>query len=90
VTPCEVFPAEAFLVVRSGPMEGRQFKLTAGQITTIGRAPTNRVAVPDEVCSRNHCEVFLQGGRWLVRDLDSRNGTRVQGQYIDGDCVLQP
>jgi len=90
VTPCEVATPEAYLVVKTGPMEGRRFKLTAGQITTIGRAPTNRVAVPDEVCSRNHCEVFQSGGRWLVRDLDSRNGTRVQGQYIDGDCVLQP
>ncbi|MDZ4684993.1 MAG: sigma 54-interacting transcriptional regulator, partial [Planctomycetaceae bacterium] len=70
------------------PMEGRQFKLTPGQITTIGRAPTNRVAVPDEVCSRNHCEVFQSGGRWMVRDLDSRNGTRVQGKYVDGDCPL--
>jgi two-component system, NtrC family, response regulator HydG len=89
VTPCEVATAEFYLVVKSGPMDGRQFKLTPGQITTIGRAPTNRVAVPDEVCSRNHCEVFLSGGRWMVRDLDSRNGTRVQGQYIDGDCVLQ-
>ncbi len=82
--------ADAFLIVKSGPLEGRQFRLIPGQITTLGRAPTNRIAVPDEVCSRNHCEVFQAGGRWLVRDLGSRNGTKVQGQTIDGDCALQP
>lgn len=82
--------ADAFLIVKNGPLEGRQFRLIPGQITTLGRAPTNRIAVPDEVCSRNHCEVFQSSGRWLVRDLGSRNGTKVQGQTIDGDCVLQP
>lgn len=82
--------AEAFLIVKNGPLEGRQFRLIPGQITTLGRAPTNRIAVPDEVCSRNHCEVFQSGGRWLVRDLGSRNGTKVQGQTIDGDCALLP
>jgi Nif-specific regulatory protein len=56
---------------------------------TIGRATTNRIAVPDEVCSRNHCEVFQSGGRWMVRDLGSRTGTRVEGQYIDEDWPLQ-
>lgn len=81
---------DAFLVVKTGPLEGRQYKLTAGQITTIGRAPTNRLAVPDEVCSRNHCEVFQAGGKWTIRDLDSRNGTRVQGEFIDRDHQLQP
>jgi two-component system response regulator HydG len=81
---------EPYLVLKTGTLEGRQFRLTAGQITTIGRAPTNRIAVPDEICSRNHCEVFQAGGRWMVRDLGSRNGTRVQGQFIDSDCPLQP
>lgn len=82
--------ADAYLTVKTGPLEGRQFRLIPGQITTLGRAPTNRIAVPDEVCSRNHCEVFQASGRWLVRDLGSRNGTKVQGQTIDGDCALQP
>ncbi len=81
---------DAFLTVKNGPLEGRQYRLVPGQIATIGRAPTNRIPVPDEVCSRNHCEVFQAGGRWLVRDLGSRNGTKVQGQIIDGDCPLQP
>lgn len=79
---------EAYLVVKTGPLEGRQYKVSPGQIITIGRAPTNRIAVPDEVCSRNHCEVFHQSGQWIVRDLESRNGTRVQGEFIERDQSL--
>lgn len=81
---------EAYLVVKTGPLEGREYKISSGQIATIGRAPTNRIAVPDEVCSRNHCEVFQSQGRWTIRDLDSRNGTRVQGEFIQRDHPLQP
>ncbi len=81
---------EAYLVVKTGALEGRQYKLLPGQITTMGRAPTNRIAVPDEVCSRNHCEVFHSGGKWVIRDLESRNGTRVQGEFIEKDHTLLP
>lgn len=80
---------EPYLVIKNGPLAGRQFRLQPGQITTIGRAPTNRIAIPDEICSRNHCEIFQSGGRWIVRDLASRNGTRVQGQLIEADHPLQ-
>jgi pSer/pThr/pTyr-binding forkhead associated (FHA) protein len=38
--------------------------------------------VADEV-SRNHCEVFPAGGRWQVRDLDSTNGTWLDGLRVE-------
>ncbi len=57
---------------------------------TIGRAPTNAIVVKDERCSRNHAEVFQSGGKWTLRDLDSRNGTLVDGQRIQTDYPLQP
>jgi Nif-specific regulatory protein len=60
-----------------------------GQVTTIGRAPTNRIVVRDDICSRNHCEVFQSEGRWAVRDLNSRNGTLVDGEPIRGDYELE-
>ncbi len=64
------------------------FRLTPGQVTTIGRAPTNRIVIRDEICSRNHCEVFQSGQTWTLRDLGSRNGTQVNGQRIEGDWEL--
>ena len=44
----------------------------------------------DERCSRNHLEVFVSGGQWMLRDLDSRNGTLVGNQRVMGDWALQP
>lgn len=81
---------DAALVFRSGPREGERIEISPQQLITLGRAPTNRVVVSDEICSRNHCELFFSSGRWLIRDLGSRNGTRVQGELISGDVELRP
>ena len=78
----------AFLVVREGRTWRDVFRLTPGQVTTIGRAPTNRIVVRDEICSRNHCEIFRSGSKWTLRDLGSRNGTLVNGRRVAGDWEL--
>lgn len=83
-----IIKTNGHLVIRSGPLEGTTVPLNAGQVTTIGRATTNRMVVPDEICSRNHCEVFFDGGVWKLRDLGSRNGTRINGEPISGDVQL--
>ena len=83
-----IIKTTAHLVVRSGLLEGTVVPLHSGQVMTIGRATTNRVVIPDEICSRNHCEVFFDGGVWKLRDLGSRNGTRVNGEPIAGDVQL--
>ncbi|MBP89850.1 MAG: hypothetical protein CMJ64_24615 [Planctomycetaceae bacterium] len=36
----------------------------------------------DARCSRHHCALYQQGTEWFVRDLGSRNGTRVNGKKI--------
>ena len=56
--------------------------MVAGQVATVGRSPNNRIVVEDEISSRNHCEIFRVGDRWILRDLESRNGTRVDGEYV--------
>ena len=83
-----IIKTSASLIIRSGPLEGTSIPLHSGQITTIGRATTNRLVIPDEICSRNNCEVFFEGGLWKLRDLGSRNGTRVHGEPITGDLQL--
>ena len=85
-TPVTV--ATAYLIVQNGPTEGTLIPLQAGYNATIGRATTNRIVMPDEICSRNHCEIFFDAGRWKLRDLGSRNGTRVRGEPISGDFTL--
>jgi transcriptional regulator with GAF, ATPase, and Fis domain len=80
----------AYLVIREGSKWSDVFRLVPGQAVTVGRAPTNQIVVKDERCSRNHVEVFLTGGQWTLRDLESRNGTMVGNQVVRGDWPLKP
>ncbi|HEX3600164.1 MAG TPA: sigma 54-interacting transcriptional regulator [Lacipirellulaceae bacterium] len=79
----------AYLVIREGSKWTDVFRLVEGESVTVGRAPTNAIVVKDERCSRNHAEVFQAQGQWTLRDLDSRNGTLVDGQRIQNDYHLQ-
>ena len=65
----------AYLVIREGSKWTDVFRLVPGQAVTIGRAPTNQIVVKDERCSRCHAEIFFSDSQWMLRDLDSRNGT---------------
>ena len=78
----------AYLILRDELKWRNVFRLTSGQVTTIGRAPTNRVVVPDDICSRHHCEVFQTKGEWILRDLGSRNGTLIDGTRVTEDWNL--
>ncbi|HEX6986999.1 MAG TPA: FHA domain-containing protein, partial [Planctomycetaceae bacterium] len=81
-------PRAAYLVLRDGNSWRDVFRLTPGQVTTIGRAATNRIVLRDDICSRNHCEVFLAGDEWVVRDLQSRNGTLLGRKLVTSDEPL--
>jgi Nif-specific regulatory protein len=78
----------AYLVIRQDDGFGEVFSLTAGQRYTIGRATTNRVVLRDDVCSREHAEVYNVDGRWCVRDLQSLNGTSINGAKLDSEWEL--
>jgi len=81
-------PGSAYLIVRDGNTWRDAIELSPRQVNTIGRAPTNRVVIRDDICSRNHCEIFLAGATWTLRDLGSRNGTLVNGMQVSGDREL--
>src|ERR1700736_7068405 len=50
---------------------------------TLGRDPANAIAVADASVSRKHCLLRRQeDGRFQIKDLDSRNGTLVNGQAV--------
>ena len=48
----------------------------------IGRSPTADVSVDDRWTSRIHCEISEISGTLVVRDLESSNGTLVNGQHV--------
>ena len=80
----------AYLVIREGTKWSDVFRLIPGQAITIGRAPSNQVVLKDERCSRTHAEVFDVDGQWMLRDLDSRNGTLVGEELVHEPHALHP
>jgi Nif-specific regulatory protein len=80
----------AFLVVRRHDGFGDVFPLAPGQRYTLGRATTNRIVLKDDLCSREHAEVYYADGRWRLRDLGSLNGTRLNGEQVDSEWELAP
>ena len=69
------------LLVLAGPLKDSTIPLAEGEIT-IGREAANGVAVIDPSVSRKHCAVVGREGKFQVRDLDSRNGTSVNGTIV--------
>lgn len=80
----------AYLVVRRDDGFGDVFQLTSGQRYTLGRAATNRIVLKDDLCSREHAEIYRADGRWRLRDLSSLNGTRVNTERLDNEWELEP
>jgi transcriptional regulator with GAF, ATPase, and Fis domain len=74
------------LLVLSGPLKDSTIPLPEGEVT-IGREASNGVALTDPSVSRKHCAIRVQEGKFLVRDLDSRNGTLVNGTEIQEQCL---
>src|SRR5205809_4687540 len=81
-------PAAAYLVVRRDDGFGEVFPLQPGARYTLGRATTNRIVLKDELCSREHAEIYYADGRWRLRDLNSLNGTRVNDSALEGEWEL--
>jgi hypothetical protein len=48
----------------------------------IGRSNACHLVLADDTVSRRHAELFVEGGRWLLRDLGSSNGTWLNGRRI--------
>ena len=80
----------AYLVARRDDGFGDVFPLLSGQTCTLGRASSNRIVLKDDLCSREHAEVCCDEGRWRLRDLDSLNGTRLNGAPVEGERELAP
>jgi transcriptional regulator with GAF, ATPase, and Fis domain len=77
-----VYALRPRLLVLSGPLKDSTIPLSEGEVT-IGREASNGIAVADPSVSRKHCLLDMQDGRYRVRDLNSRNGTLVNGSVIE-------
>jgi hypothetical protein len=75
-----------FIVIKSNGQEIDRRVLSGA--TVIGRAPDCDVAVRDILLSRRHCRFEESGEVWLLTDLQSKNGTIVNGERIEAPIVL--
>ena len=76
-------------IMNSGPTPGKVFPLE-GDVITIGRENENNIVIVDAEVSRKHCQLISQGGKFILTDLGSTNGTFVNMQRLTGQHVLQP
>lgn len=60
---------------------GRSFELKAER-STVGRLEDNNFQIPAPSVSSHHCEILLRGNDVVVKDLDSTNGTFINGEQV--------
>ncbi len=75
-------------VMRSGPTPGATFSLEGDQVI-IGRDSSCTIAINDAEVSRKHARLSFQGGKYVIEDLGSTNGTFVNGQRLVSPVVLK-
>lgn len=75
------------LVVRQGPIAGQIFELNKGEIS-VGRDISNDFVINDSEVSRKHAKLTLEGDRYKIEDLNSTNGTYIDGQRLIGPHLL--
>lgn len=81
---------QAYLIAH----DGSRFELHK-EVNTVGRGQGWDVCLQDRAVSRPHAEIFRQGEGFELKDLDSANGTVLNGQLVtqpqplkDGDTIL--
>ncbi|MEO8185347.1 MAG: adenylate/guanylate cyclase domain-containing protein, partial [Deltaproteobacteria bacterium] len=68
--------------------EGQQVVTLAAR-NSLGRHPDSSIQILDKIVSKEHCRVLLEGKTWVLQDLDSLNGTFLNGTRLSGSQPLQ-
>lgn len=69
-------------------IDGRRYPLVKSR-TVIGRGSDADITIPDAGTSRKHVEILWDGERAMVRDMNSTNGTRLDGEKVT-EAALAP
>ncbi|MEZ4411411.1 MAG: FHA domain-containing protein [Gemmatimonadales bacterium] len=82
-------PPLATVLVRSGSLRGQRLPIRT-PVINIGRADYNDLVFSDESVSASHAKLQRREALWVLTDLDSTNGTFVDGDQIRGEVPLMP
>ena len=79
----------AKLFCKTGQLSGTTFRIE--EQASIGKGPENTIALDPSQISRKHARVFYDSASlsYMIEDLDSRNGTRVDGVSVRGKQKLE-
>jgi pSer/pThr/pTyr-binding forkhead associated (FHA) protein len=87
-------PSRRGLRFISGKYRGEEFPLEEGKVVTIGRSSDLDMVLVEEMVSRKHARIHMDSGTITIEDLESTNGTFVNGEKIhharlrEGDRIL--
>ena len=70
-------------------LDGRRLVVGPAGVT-LGRSRQCDVVLSDANVSREHAEIRPRGGSWVLTDLGSTNGSRLNGRAVEGSEVLKP
>ncbi|MFS2242651.1 FHA domain-containing protein [Microbacterium sp. OR16] len=76
------------LVITSGPKTGLEVPLGSADSLSIGRSSESGLVIRDDYTSSHHARLSRRGDIWTIQDLDSTNGTYLDGRRL-GDKPLQ-
>lgn len=76
------------LVVSEGELAGHRWTLANDEMM-IGRGNDADIILPERQVSRYHSKIHYRDGRYLLEDLDSKNGTFLNGQQVTGTVPIQ-
>ena len=62
----------------------------AGDVVVVGRSSEADLQVDDKYLSRKHARLLFEDGTWWIEDLGSRNGTKLNGNYLEAKTRLAP
>ena len=75
--------------MRSGALIGQRLQVKT-PVANIGRADYNDLVIPDPSVSTSHAKLQRREGVWVLVDLESTNGSFVDGERVKGDAPLAP
>jgi pSer/pThr/pTyr-binding forkhead associated (FHA) protein len=87
-SPTAPAPLASFLT-RSGALMGQRLQVRT-PVANIGRADYNDLVIPDPSVSTSHAKLQRREGVWVLVDLESTNGSFVDGERVKGDAPLAP
>jgi len=78
---------KAVVMIIEGPLRGEQWVIQDDELL-VGRAGHCDIVLPERQVSREHLRIWREGSTYYIEDLNSKNGTHLNGERVVGKRVL--